>query len=133
MSKNRNQNILLIEIIIAVLFFALCSVVMLETFVAARESERISGIEMAALIEMQNISEEMYAADDAESFISGRGFEYADGVWTFDAEEYVLEADINNEVTMAGKIVEFNIRALRNDEMIAELPGSRYMPGGDAE
>ena len=133
MSKNRNQNILLVEIMIAVLFFALCSVVMLETVVAAREYERRSFIETEALIKMQSIAECVYAADDAELYLENNGFVCADGIWKYDAGEYCLEMTIESEETSVGILRNSVIRALRNDEMIAELPGSRYIPGGEAK
>ena len=81
MNKSRNQNVLLVEIMIAVLFFMLCSGVLLETFMAAREYERRSFTETEALIDMQSISEKMYASDDAEEVLRDSGFVQEEGKW----------------------------------------------------
>jgi len=132
MNKNRNQNILLVEIMIAVLFFALCSCVMLETFVAAREYERRSRIETEALVGMQNITEQVYAAGDAGEMLKALGFEAADGVWTLDTGDFVYEMTVIQEPAPAGTLRTTLIRALRNGEAIAEIPGARYLPGGEA-
>lgn len=132
MSKNRNQNILLVEIMIAVLFFALCSCVMLETFVAAREYERRARIETEALVGMQNITEQVYAAGDALKTLEALGFESDGGVWTLDTGDFVYEMTVAQEPAPAGALRTTLIRALRNGEAIAEIPGARYLPGGEA-
>lgn len=132
MSKNRNQNILLVEIMIAVLFFALCSGVMLETFVAAREYERRARIETEALVGMQNITEQVYAAGSAEETLETLGFEAGGGVWTMDTGDFIYEMTVTQEPAPAGTLRTTLIRALRNGEAIAEIPGARYLPGGDA-
>ena len=133
MSKNRNQNILLVEIMIAVLFFALCSGVMLETFVAAREYERRARIETEALVGMQNITEQVYAAGSAEETLEALGFEADGGVWTMDTGDFIYEMTVTQEPAPAGTLRTTLIRALRNGEAIAEIPGARYLPGGDVE
>jgi len=133
MNKNRNQNILLVEIMIAVLFFALCSTVMLETFVASREYGRRSRCEMEALIEMQNMSERLWAAEDATALFEQSGYRQTEGTWILNCGEYVLEATLDEEVTNAGVLRNTLIRALREGTEIAAIPGARYLPGGGTE
>ena len=133
MNKNRNQNVLLVEIVIAVLFFMLCSGVLLETFMAAREYERRSFAETEALIDMQNISEKMYASADAEEVLRESGFAQEDGKWLLDMGEYMLEAEIGMEMTESGSIRTTVIRTLRGGQAVMEIPGARYLPGGEAQ
>lgn len=132
MNKSRNQNVLLVEIMIAVLFFMLCSGVLLETFMAAREYERRSSAETEALIGMQNIMEEMYAAQDAEEVLGGYGFVQEDGIWRLTKDGYTFEAELDTEDTGAGSVRTMFIRVLHDDETVAGLPGARYLPGGEA-
>lgn len=133
MSSNRNQNILLVEIMIAVLFFALCSGVILETFVASREYQTRSRIETEALVEMQNITEKVYAAQNAEDCLARNGFSLEDGIWTLDDGEMVFEMTLEREETSAGAIRKTVIRAIRDGKTIMEIPGARYLAGGETE
>ena len=64
MSGGRNQRALLMEIMIAVLFFALCASVLLQTFAAARECSRSAGVQGAALLEAQSLANRLSASDD---------------------------------------------------------------------
>lgn len=130
MSRNRNQNVLLVEIMIAVLFFALCSTVLLETFVAAREFSRRSGVESRALTEVQDLSEQLYASDDCEQLLTGQGFEQTEAGWQADRGDYQLSLTFSVEDTAAGSIRSISIRALDDGEVLVELPCARYMPGG---
>ena len=133
MNKSRNQNVLLVEIMIAVLFFMLCSGVLLETFMAAREYERRSFMETEALIDMQSISEKMYASENAEDVLRDSGFVQEDGKWLLDMGEYVFEAEIGEEMTEAGFVRNTVIRTLRDGQTVMEIPGARYLPGGEAQ
>lgn len=133
MNKSRNQNVLLVEIMIAVLFFMLCSGVLLETFMAAREYERRSFMETEALIDMQSISEKMYASENAEDVLRDSGFVQEDGKWLLDMGEYMFEAEIGEEMTEAGFVRTTVIRTLRDGQTVMEIPGARYLPGGEAQ
>lgn len=133
MNKSRNQNVLLVEIMIAVLFFMLCSGVLLETFMAAREYERRSFMETEALIDMQSISEKMYASENAEDVLRDSGFMQEDGKWLLEMGEYMFEAEIGEEMTEAGFVRNTVIRTLRDGQTVMEIPGARYLPGGEAQ
>ena len=133
MNKSRNQNVLLVEIMIAVLFFMLCSGVLLETFMAAREYERRSFMETEALIDMQSISEKIYASENAEDVLRDSGFVQEDGKWLLDMGEYMFEAEIGEEMTEAGFVRNTVIRTLRDGQTVMEIPGARYLPGGEAQ
>lgn len=130
MSKNRNQNNLLVEIMIAVLFFALCSTVILETFVAAREFNTRSEIESEALVVMQDLNEQLYAVSAAEEFLVNAGFEQAEDGWYRDETDYRLKLVLKEESTEAGILRNTLIQAQRSDETFLEIPGARYYPGG---
>ena len=61
--KNRS-NVLLVEILIAVLFFMLSATVLVRVFVTARNMTLRAGVETQALAEAQNVAETLYAAED---------------------------------------------------------------------
>ena len=107
--------------------------VLLETFMAAREYERRSFMETEALIDMQSISEKMYASENAEDVLRDSGFVQEDGKWLLDMGEYVFEAEIGEEMTEAGFVRNTVIRTLRDGQTVMEIPGARYLPGGEAQ
>ena len=129
MSKNRSQNALLVEIMIAVLFFALCSTVILETFVAAREYSRRAGIQNEALVDLQDLAERLYAEEETDRLMEAEGFKPAGEVWKLDAGEYIIEVEFAQEDAPAGKLDMAQLRALYGDKLLAELPWARYIPG----
>lgn len=133
MGKNRNQNNLLVEIMIAVLFFALCSTVILETFMAARQFNHKSGVESRALAAVQDVNEQLYAADDAAALLQELGFEQMQDGWLREDDEYRLKLVLNEENAGAGILRTTRIQAMYDDEVFAESPGARYLPGGGAQ
>ena len=64
MVKHNRQNTLLMEILIVVLFFALCSTVILNVFVGAHNQSARAGAQADALIAAQSLADRLYAADD---------------------------------------------------------------------
>lgn len=129
MSRSRNQNALLVEIMVAVLFFALCSTIILETFVTAREYSRQAGIYNEALVDLQDLAERLYAADGEAQLLEADGFVCEDGRWTLDGEEYMIEVVLTQREAPSGELREALLRALRRDKTIAELPWAHYIPG----
>lgn len=129
MSRNRNQNALLVEIMIAVLFFALCSTVILEIFVGAREYSRRAGIYNEALVEMQDLAQQFYAADDVQALLEADGFFLNGEAWMLEGEDYTLQVELAAEECAAGELNTAQIRALHQDEIIAQLPWAHYIPG----
>lgn len=131
MNKNRNQNNLLVEIMIAVLFFALCSTVILETFMASRELGTRSEIESAALVQLQDLGEQLYAAENYEEVIQNAGFAASETGWMLENGETRLELVFSEEAAGAGTLRTWQLTGLRNDEVFVEFPGARYIPGGE--
>ena len=73
--KVRNRsNVLLVEILIAVLFFMLSATVLVRVFVTARNMTVRSGVKSVAVAEAQNVAEAMYAADDIDQMLEEQGF-----------------------------------------------------------
>ena len=72
---NRNRsNVLLVEILIAVLFFMLSATVVVQVFVTAHNLTAKAGVETRALAEAQNVAEALYAADDVDEALEALAF-----------------------------------------------------------
>ena len=59
MVKHNRQNTLLMEILIVVLFFALCSTVILNVFVGAHNQSARAGAQADALIAAQSLADRL--------------------------------------------------------------------------
>lgn len=117
--KTRTLNALLVEILMAMLFFALAATVILQVFVSARtESDRaaeFSGVLFAA----QNLADEAYLADDP-------------GALTAQAGGCTLTVETAEEQTGAGILRRAKVVAVNaSGETVLELPCTRYLPGGE--
>lgn len=133
MNKNRSQNILLAEIMVAVLFFALCSTVILELFVAAKEYSGRSERESEALLIAQDLAEQLYASDDTRSMLFGQGFTQTEDEWICEREGYSLTVAAEEEIAAAGFMRKAQISIRQDGDLLAEIPMVRYVPGGVSE
>lgn len=133
MSGNRNQRALLMEIMIAVLFFGLCATVLLQTFAAAREYSRRAGAEGEALIAAQDMSERLYAAEAPEEMLAADGYVFEDGAWKKSGADYALEVVCEIEPLPAGEMLRAEVRAIFDGEALFEIPCARYTAKEAAE
>ena len=139
MNSNNRSNVLLVEILIAVLFFMLSATVLVQVFATARNLAVKAGVETRALTEAQNVAEAIYAADDVDGALAALDFRSAHGVWTRAAGDYTLYVEGDSVPTDAGELWQGNVRAfysMRNadqarqeDEELFVLPCARYKGG----
>ena len=103
--RNRNRsNVLLVEILIAELFFMLSATVLVRVFVTARNMTVRSGVEAHALTEAQNVAEAIYASDDVDATLEQMQFFSSHGTWSKDCGEYSLYVFGEASPTGAGEI-----------------------------
>jgi|GEM_PF-974028 len=134
-SKNRS-NVLLIEILIAVLFFMLSATVLVRVFATARNATVRAGAETQALAQAQNVAEALYAADDPDAELERMEFIKSHGVWTRSYGEYSLYVSSEALPTDAGELWQGEIIAFYSqrdpsaarpeDEELFTLPCARY-------
>ena len=136
MRKRNRSNVLLVEILIAVLFFMLSATVLVKVFVTARNLTVRSGVESTAIADAQNVAETMYAVEDIEATLEEMGFYSYHGAWTLDRGEYTLYVEGQATSTEAGELWSGTVSAfykLRNpdaaraeDEQLFSLACTRY-------
>ncbi len=130
MSGGKNQRALLMELLVVVLFFGLCATVLLQTFMAARETSRRAGLQSEALTEMQVLSEGLYAAQDVEDCLAAAGFTLDDANdWVRQEDGYILKASPEQQKTDAGSLRDVVLVAVMQDETLAQWHCVRYLPG----
>lgn len=128
MKKGGHLNALLVEILIAVLFFALSATVILETFATSRSQTSRAGLVNAAMGAGQDLAERLYAAVDAGGLLEEEGFAFGGDAWEKDFGEYRMRVQIDGEPTAAGMLRRMEVSALEGDESLFALPCSRYFP-----
>lgn len=133
MSGNRNQRALLMETLIAVLFFALCACVLLRTFATARQYSLRAGVESAALLRAEDLAERLSAAPDAGALLAADGFTDEQGVWRLDEADWRVEVTVSREATPAGSLTNARVGVRQGDAELVTLPAARYTPGEATE
>ena len=139
MVKRNRSNVLLVEILIAVLFFMLSATVLVQVFGTSRNMTVRAGIETQALAEAQNVADTLCAADDIDLKLEELSFISAHGVWTKNCGAYTLYIEGASEKTEAGELWQGTVRALLNHDTLEEalrdeedvlcLPCARYRGG----
>lgn len=136
MGKRNRSNVLLVEILIAVLFFMLSATVLVRVFAAARNMTVRAAVETQALAEAQNVADTLYAADDADAALEQLEFKLYHGAWTRSYGDYTLYVESNSVSAENGTMWRGSVRAFyhnRNieqvrpeDEELFALPCARY-------
>ena len=127
MKSRSRSNILLVEILIAILFFMLASTVLVRLFATARSLSIRSGAQVAALSEAQNVAETLSAAADTDEALAEMGFVSYHGVWTREYGDYTLMVEDDVEEAGEGEMRTGEVRAFYGQgEEIFTLPYARY-------
>ena len=128
MTRSNQLNTLLMEIMIAVLFFALCSTVIMDVFVGAHNQSVRAGVQAQALAAAQNLSDGLYAAEQREELLLENRFEADEsGVFTRECDGYTLSVALGEERTAAGRIETAEITVLYRGGELFSLPDARYV------
>jgi len=134
---NRNRsNVLLVEILIAVLFFMLSATVLLQVFAASRSLTVRAGVETRALAEAQSVADALIAAEDPEKALEDMAFTRSHGAWTRGYGDYTLYVESAETPTDSGVMWQGGVRAFyslrvqdqarQEDEELFLLPCARY-------
>ena len=136
MRNKSRSNVLLVEILIAVLFFMLSATVLMRVFATARNLTVRSGVEAEALTQAQNVAEALYASDDPDATLQAMSFSSSHGTWSKDCGDFSLYVTGETQPTGAGELFSGTVSAfykLRNpddsraaDEQLFSLPCAKY-------
>lgn len=127
--KAKHMNALLVEIMMAVLFFALAATVILELFAAGHSLNRDSDILGRATGHARNLSEQIYAADDLKGLLVQQGFEQGATGWHASFGDYSLLVTAETLPAGSGEMRRAEVSAAQDDEVLVSLPCLRYFPG----
>ncbi|MBE5804849.1 MAG: hypothetical protein E7316_10110 [Clostridiales bacterium] len=129
MKQNGRGNALLVELLIVVLFFMLAATTLMEIFGAAKQNSSRAGACSTAIMQAQNMVEQLYAADDMQAGLAALGFTQDEETWRMDCDGYELTVVCADEQTAAGTLRRAEITARYGGEKLFTLPATRYIPG----
>ena len=129
MNKNAHSSSLMLEIMIAVLIFALSGSVILDLYVTAhQQSQKAERLNEAQFI-VQDMADRLYLADDAAGLLSSEGFALTDEAWSREYNGLILAVALSAEDYPAGQLRRAQLAASYSGEELLSLPCDRYFPG----
>lgn len=121
-------NLVLLELLIALAFFAISAVIGAGVLASAYKISVESRRTTDALFIAQGWAERVAAAEDPLAPLRSADPDLADGC-RFEENGYTIEAEINPEASGAGTLYGIKIKVSRSGEELVALPATRYMPG----
>ena len=127
MGKSSRMNALLVEILLAILFFALAATVILRCFSAAYEQASRADARDQALAGAQNVAAVLSATADPEQALRELGFSEEDG-WALEGAGWRLTVSLGARPAGAGTMQTAEIAATAGDAALFVLPVAHYLP-----
>ena len=117
----------LIEMIIAIFFFAVSQAVLLQVFATAQKDNHDSVVLNHALICAEDAAETLGASDDAEQALLSLGFVHQENAYVYASDEgFTVSASILCTEQSAGTLVEVMLTAMQSGNELFTLPAAVY-------
>ena len=128
MKEGSRANALLVELLLVIFFFMIAAAILVQVFADARMKSRIAYATNAAMLEAENIAEDLYVAENPDEVLENYGFITEDGEWTLKRDGYLLKVTPREEETESGILKNYDISGLDGDKVLLTLPSTRYIP-----
>ena len=128
MREGHRANALLVELLLVIFFFMLGATTLVELFAGAKHKTIQARATNVAIMEAENIADELYGSDDPEATLKELGFTSDGGVWTLEKKEYTLTVTQSEEALDAGTLRLFKIAGTGDGKDLFTLPSTRYLP-----
>ena len=128
MREGHRANALLVELLLVILFFMLGATTLVELFADARHKSLQARATNTAIMEAQNIADDLYGTDDPDAVLKALGFSEADSAWTLEEDEYTLKVTLQEEAAESGVLRTFTVSATGDGADLFSLPSTRYIP-----
>ena len=128
MKEGSRANALLVELLLVIFFFMLGATTLVELFAGAKHKTLQARAMNTAVMEAENIADDLYGADDPDAVLTALGFTKENDVWTKTGKEYTLTVTQSEEATDAGALRIFKINGTGDGVDLFTLPSTRYIP-----
>ena len=131
MRETNRTNILLVEMLVVILFFMLAATTIVELYASARQKSIHARAVNSAMLVAEDLTERFYDRQDETAELTAFGFVYdsESGKWVLEKEDYVMTAQVQETAKEAGMLRTILLKAERKDQVLLEIPSSRYLPG----
>ena len=137
MKSGNRSNALLVELLIVIMFFMLSATFLMQVFSAARNQGEQADAYNRALVDAQNLAEQLYAAEDPEDQLGRLGFASDDGIWQMESDGLVTEVTLSEEAGNHGMLRQDSVTVYQDGKELITLPVAKYveaaMEGDGAE
>ncbi len=127
MEVTRKGRSAMVELLIAFLFFAISSVIILQVFAAGYSTSRDSTQRAQALTTAQGWAERLYAAQDIDALLAAEGWQHGQDEYLLTADDVTYSVAFAWEESAGGKLLCAQIAASNAAETLFTLPLARYV------
>ena len=128
--RDHRNHMLMIELAIVLVFFAVTQAITLQVFAKAQQMNRDAATVNRALTDAEEAAETLSVSQDPESALALLGFsQTADGWQTDSGKGYRLTATVDRLMQPAGVLVSITLRAYQGDAELFTLPTRLYQKG----
>jgi hypothetical protein len=99
-----------------------------ELFAGAKHKTMQAKATNFAIMEAENIVDDLYGSDDPDATLANLGFTAENGVWRLTGKDYTLQVTQADEETEAGSLRTFTITGTGDGKQLFSLPSTRYLP-----
>ena len=128
MKEGSRANTLLVELLLIIFFFMICSAVLVQIFADAKLKSRTAHATNASMLETQNIAEDLYGSDDPDAVLAEYGFTGENGTWTLERNGYLLKVTLRTEETASGTLRTYDVSGIEGEKTLLTLPSTRFIP-----
>ena len=128
MKEGSRANALLVELLLVIFFFMIAATTLVQLFADAKHKTLQARATNVAIMEAENIADDLYGTEDPDALLKEYGFSEADGVWTLAKDEYTLTVTRQDEEAEAGTFRKFTVSGTGDGKDLFALPSTRYLP-----
>lgn len=123
---NNNNNALLVEIMLAILFFSLCAIMLLQTYTRVHQKSEVSGLQIAAIEEARDILEQLNTSADENAVLLAAGYTQNTDGWEIIHDGVCITVTGSSEGSDGGTLRTYTVQVNGISDPFT-LHGARYM------
>ena len=128
MKEGGRANALLVELLLVIFFFMISAAILAQVFADAKLKSRTAAATNSAMLEGQNIAEDLYGSEDPEAVLKEYGFTDEGDLWVLERKGYVLKVTPKIEETDSGTLRTYEVAGIEGEKTLITLPSTRFIP-----
>ncbi|MEF9880200.1 MAG: hypothetical protein RR653_00725 [Clostridia bacterium] len=126
--KNYKGNMLLVELVIAILFFSLSQVVIMQVFATSQQMANESKLLHKALNVSEDVAEQLSGESQPDAMLLSLGFMGGNGSYILaDPAGFDLHVDLTRLEQPAGQMIRATLSVRREQQLLFSFPSAYYI------